>query len=98
MRSNMAEQNLTPENPTEEELMQQEERCRRARKAVAKAILMRLVVTGLLIWVAVQSAMKPWMVGLMAFVLIVNLSGLLPLVAELRSRSRELKHILSQYE
>lgn len=84
--------------PTEDVLMEQEDKCRKARKTVRKAILMRLFVTALLIWVVFQTAMEPWIIGLMAFVLLINLSGLLPLGAELKKQNRLLKEIMDQYE
>ena len=84
--------------PTENELMEREEKCRKDLKTVAKAIAMRLFVTGLLIWVVFQTSMELWIIGLMAFVLLINLSGLLPLGAELKKCTRELKSIMDQYE
>ena len=84
--------------PGEDELMEQEDKCRRSLKTVGKAVFMRLFVTGLLIWVLVQSAMDLWIIGLIALVLLINLTGLLPLVSELRKRRAELKSIMDQYE
>ena len=84
--------------PSEDELMEAEEKCRKAMKTVMKAIVMRLFVTGLLLWIAMQSGMELWAVGLIALVLLINLSGLLPLGTELRKRLRELKSIMDQYE
>ena len=74
--------------------MEAEEKCRKAMKTVTKSIVMRIFVTGLLLWIALQSGMELWAVGLIALVLLVNLSGLLPLGTELRKRLRELKSIL----
>ena len=84
--------------PTEDELMEREEKCRKAMKTVGKAIFMRIFVTGLLIWVVVQTSMELWIIGLMAFVMIINVSGLFPLVLEWKKRFRELKSIMEQYE
>lgn len=84
--------------PSEEELMEQEEKCRKALKTVGKAIIMRLFVTGLLLWILFQTGMELWILGLMVFVLLVNLSGLLPLGAELKKRIRELRSIMELYE
>lgn len=90
---------MQQENRSSEDLlMEREEKCRKARKSVSKAIFMRLFVTGLLLWVLFQTAMELWVLGLMAFVLLINVSGLLPLVTELRKRNRELKEIMDQYE
>ena len=84
--------------PTEDELMAAEEKCRKAIKTVAKAVFMRLFVTGLLLWIALYSAMEGWAIGLIAMVLLINLTGLLPLGKELTKRIRELKSIMDQYE
>ena len=84
--------------PTEDELMAAEEKCRKAIKTVAKAVFMRVFVTGLLIWIALQSSMETWTLGLIAMVLLINLSGLLPLGKELGKRIRELRSIMDQYE
>ena len=84
--------------PTEDELMEQEEKCRKALKTVGKAIAMRLFVTVLLVWIVFQTGMELWIVGLMVLVLLINLSGLLPLGNELKKRFQELKSIMDQYE
>lgn len=84
--------------PSEDELMEAEEKCRKAMKTVTKAIIMRLSVTGLLLWITLQSGMELWAVGLITLVLLINLSGLLPLGTELRKRLKELNSILDQYE
>lgn len=78
--------------------MEAEEKCRKAMKTVTKAIIMRLSVTGLLLWITLQSGMELWAVGLITLVLLINLSGLLPLGTELRKRLKELNSILDQYE
>ena len=82
---------------SEEELMEREERCRKSIKTVGKAVFMRLFVSGLLIWVALQTGMELWAIGMLAVVLIINLSGLLPLCMELKKKHRELKEIIAQY-
>ena len=84
--------------PTEDELMAAEEKCRKAIKTVAKAVFMHVFVTGLLIWIALQSSMETWTLGLIAMVLLINLSGLLPLGKELSKRIRDLRSIMDQYE
>lgn len=83
---------------SEEELVEREERCRKALKTVTKAMLMRLFVAAILIWSSVRSGMPLWATGLMGLVLLINLTGLLPLWQEWRKRRRELKEILAQFE
>ena len=90
----MENENVTPE----EDSFEREEKCRKALKTVGKSIVMRIFVTALLIWALVQSSMEMWVLGLMVFVMVINLSGLLPLVAELKKRRQELKEILAEEE
>ena len=83
---------------SEEELMQREDRCRKALKTVVKAMLMRLFVAAVLIWSVIRSGMPMWAVGMMAFVLLMNLATLLPLWQEWKKRRKELKDIIAQFE
>lgn len=84
--------------PPEEDSFEREERCRKAIKTVGKAIFMRLFVTAILIRAVLQANMELWVIGLMAFVLIINLTGLLPLISELKKRRKELKAIIAEEE
>ena len=88
----MENENLT------EDSFDREERCRKAIKTVGKAVFMRLFVTVLLVAAMVQAELELWALGLIAFVMIINLSGLLPLGAELKKRRAELKEILAEEE
>ena len=91
----MEQENL---RPTEDELMAREDKCRKALKTVGRAVFMRMFVTGLLVWALLQTELRLWVMGLMSFVLVINLGGMLPLVTELKARRRELKEIMDQYE
>ena len=93
MPSNMERTSLSPEDRG---WFEREERCRKALRTVRKAELMRLLVTGVLLWVLLQSSMDKWSVGLMAFVLIINLTGLFPLVSEWKKQRLKLKEILTE--
>lgn len=87
-------ENLTPE----QDPFEREEKCRKAIKTVSKAIFMRLFVTAILIWAVLQSDMELWVIGLMVFVLIINLTGMLPLITEWKNRRKELKQIIAEDE
>lgn len=89
---------MDQEKFSEEELMDREERCKKALKTVGKAIFMRLFVTAVLIWVVFQTNMEVWVVGLIVLVMIINLGGLLPLSLEMKKEYGELKQILDLYE
>ena len=84
--------------PTEDELMEREEKCRKSIKTVGKALVMRLFITGFLVWILLRSGMELWVIGLMGCVMLITLGGMLPLWAELRKRTRELKDIMDQCE
>ena len=83
---------------SEEELYLREENCRKALKTVMKAMFMRLFVAAVLIWSVIRSGMPGWAVGMMAFVLILNLASLLPLWQEWRKQRKQLKAVLAQME
>ena len=80
------------------DLPEREERCQKAMKTVAKAIFMRLVISGLLVWVIVSHVWELWVVGLMLLVLLINVTGSLPLIAELKKRRIEWKNLLEEEE
>ena len=82
----------------ERDLLEQEERCQKAMRAVSKAIFMRLVICGLLIWVVLHTAAELWVTGLMLLVLLINATGILPLFAELKKRRAEWKCLLEEEE
>lgn len=76
-----------------DELFDREERCSKAIRTVARAIFIRIAVSGLLIWVVLAVNHTPVVIGLAAFVLLMNLMGSFPLVRELRKRLREQKEL-----
>ena len=51
-----------------------------------------------MVFVLIGNGMQGWVVGLIVFVLIINLTGMLPLVQELRKQRKLLKEILDQEE
>lgn len=83
---------------SEDILMEQEENCRKGLKTLAKALVMRIFVLALLVFILLQRNMELWVIGLMIFVLIITFAGALPLVTEWKKQRRKLKAILEQYE
>ena len=77
-------------------LEEREERCHKAIKVVVKAIAMRLFVFAILILAVIRSGMPLWAAGLMSLVMIINLTGVLPLAAELKKRRQEWKQLLEE--
>ena len=96
MPSNM-DKDLFDLNP-DADLLEREERCRKAIRAVMKAIAMRLLVCGLLLWVVLRSDLDLWIIGLMLLVTLINLSGILPLVSELKKQRAVWKQLLEEEE
>lgn len=90
----MDNENLTPE----EDVYDQEDRCRRVIKNVTKAILMRLVVVALVIWAFTRAETNPWLIGLMLLVVLITVSSLPILLKELNVRRKELKALIESEE
>ena len=90
----MDDEQLTPEP----DIYDREDQCRKAIRTVGKAVFMRLLVTALLVFILLGKGMQLWVIGLMAFVLVINLAGMLPLIQELRKQRKMLKEILAQEE
>ena len=96
MPSNMEKELFDLEPKENMTLLEREERCQKAMKAVGKAIFMRLVVSAILIWAVMRAPMDVWVVGLMLLVFLINLTGILPLAAEMKKRRAEWKQLLSE--
>ena len=92
MPSNMDD--LFAQEPAD--LLEREERCQKAMKTITKAIFMRMAVTGLLVWVIFSRIRELWVAGLMLLVLLINVTGSLPLFAELKKRTMEWKSLLEE--
>ena len=82
----------------EDILMEQEENCRKGLKTLRTALLMRVFVLGLLVYILFRGDMHLWILGLMLFVTIITVAGALPLVTEWKKQRKKLKDILDQYE
>ena len=80
------------------DLLEREERCRKAIRVVSKAIAMRFLICGLLIWVILRTDLALWTVGLLLLVMLINLTGVLPLAAEWKKRRQEWKQLLAEEE
>lgn len=98
MPGNMPEFDLNLEPVEERDLLEREERCQKAIKVVTKAIVMRLFICGLLLWVLFRTDLALWAVGLMILVMLINVTGLLPLISEWKKRRQEWKQLLKEEE
>lgn len=83
---------------SQDDLFEKEEKCQKTIRVVRKAIVMRLVLAALMIWVVSCNPQKIWAWGLMAFMLIVDLGGTLPLWKELRKQKLLLNELIDQEE
>lgn len=82
----------------EMDILEREERCRKAIKTIVRAIFTRILVLVILCWAVFSKEFAIWSAGLVLFVLVISLSGLLPLGAELKKRRAELKQIIQEAE
>ena len=80
------------------DLSEREERCQKAIKAVTKAIAMRILICGLLLWIVLQSGVDFWVLAMLLLVMVMNLAGILPLASELKKRRLEWKALLKEEE
>ena len=94
----MAQYDFNMEPMEDRDLSEREDRCQKAIRTVTKAMIMRLFICGLLLWVVLRTALDLWVIGLMVLVIAVNVTGMMPLVAELKKRRSEWKHLLEEEE
>lgn len=94
----MAEFDFTLEPMEDRDLPERQERCQKAIRTIRKAVFMRLLICGILIFVVLKTPMELWTVGLMLLVLVINIVGTLPLTAELKKRRAEWKQLLEEEE
>lgn len=75
-----------------------EEQCRKTIRVVTRAILMRIVVSVLLLIMVIRAGASPTVLGLGAFVLVIAVSGTLPLGKELVKQKELLKECLKDQD
>ena len=75
-----------------------EEQCRKTIRVVTRAILMRVVVSVLLLVMVIRAGASPAVLGLGAFVLVIAVSGTLPLGKELVKQKGLLKECLKDQD
>ena len=92
----MPEFDLNLEPMDGRDILDREERCQKAIKTLIKAIVMRLFICGLLVWVVFRTKLALWTIGLMLLVMAINVAGTLPLVAELKKRRQEWQQLLEE--
>ena len=88
---------MMDENQTQD-LYEREEQALKAIKTVRKAIVMRIVVAALMVWAVVMQPNQPIVWGLMAFVLLIDVLGAVPLVQEWKRQKKLFEDLVSQEE
>ena len=73
-----------------------EERCRKTIRTLLKAIITRFAAGALLAVAVIRASAAPIALGLTGFALLLILSGLLPLIRELKQQRGILKECLDQ--
>ena len=75
-----------------------EEQCRKTIRVVTRAMVMRVLVGVLLLAAVIRAGANPAVLGLCVFVLVIAVSGALPLGKELVKQRKLLKECLAQQE
>ena len=75
-----------------------EEQCRKTIRVVARAMVMRVLVGVLLLAAVIRAGANPAVLGLCAFVLLIAVSGALPLGKELVKQKGLLKECLKDQD
>ena len=91
----MEEQDFFPEPSGDMDPYDREERCRKAIRTLLKAIVMRIAAGVLLAVAVVRAGAAPVALGPTAFALLIILSGMIPLVKELKKQFALLKELLA---
>ncbi len=86
------------EKISQDELFEREERCAKNIRTLGKALLARLLVAALLIWVIAAVNREPTVAALFALVAAIDVLGGIPLVKELKKRLREQKALREMEE
>ena len=78
------------------DLYEREEQCINAIRTVRRAVFMRLLVLVLMIFAVAKNPREAMVWGLMLFVLIVDVLGALPLIAEWKKQKQQLDDLIAQ--
>ena len=78
------------------DLYEREEQCIKAIRTVRRAVFMRLLVLVLMIFAVAKNPGEAMVWGLMLFVLIVDVLGALPLIAEWKKQKQQLDDLIAQ--
>lgn len=96
MRSKDSYESLIQEPGGEENVYQKIERCEKTIRTIRRAVLMRIFLTVLLLGIPFAAKLQGGVVIMMIFVVIINVSGLLPLINQWKLKKAELDKLLDE--
>lgn len=96
MRSKNGYEALIPDGPQEGDVYQRIEHCEKNLKTIRRAVLMRIFLTALLVYIPFAAKLQGGVVALMIFVVLINVSGLIPLVQQWKLKKEELDKLLDE--
>ena len=94
MRNNY--EDLIPDGSQEYDIYQKIDRCEKTLRVIRRSVLMRIVLTGLLLYIPFAAKLQGGVLLMMVLVVLINLSGLLPLISQWRIRKKELDQLLDE--
>ena len=80
------------------DLYEREEQCVKSIRTVRRAVLMRILVAAILVCAVAGNPTRLAVWGLAIFVLVVDIVGALPLIAEWKKQKQLLKDLIAQEE
>ena len=96
MPSNMDGEFLIPDDSAQGDVYQRIERCEKTIRTIRRAVLMRLFLTGVLLYIPFAAEVSVGVVLMLLFVAAINASGLLPLVSQWKGKKKELDQLLDE--
>ena len=94
MRNNY--EDLIPDGSQEYDVYQKIDRCEKTLRIIRRSVLMRIFLTALLLYIPFAAKLQGGVMLLMLFVVVINVSGLLPLLSQWRSKKKELNKLLDE--
>ena len=94
MRNNY--EDLIPDGPVEGDVYQKIERCEKTLRVIRRSVVMRIVLTCLLLYIPFAAQLQGGVLLMMVLVVLINLSGLLPLLSQWRIKKKELDQLLDE--
>ena len=94
MRNNY--EDLIPDGSQEYDVYQKIERCEKTLRVIRRSVVMRIVLTCLLLYIPFAARLQGGVLLMMVLVVLINLSGLLPLLSQWRIKKKELDQLLDE--